>query len=204
MKTKFILAVSALATAAATTMATPAPASAQEQYLGEVRMFGTNWCPRGFAQANGTLLPISQYTALFSLLGTTFGGDGRTTFALPDLRSRAPIGYGSSPGNTNYQLGIPAGREQVTLTVQQMPSHNHQAGIQTVAAPGDTTSPQSDAFAQTPGTNTYSDQTPSGNFMHAQTVVVQNNGGNQPFSVVQPVLPMNYCIATTGIFPSRN
>lgn len=205
LKTSISLSVSAAALAAAS-FAAPAPAHAQEAYLGEVKLFGTNWCPRGFAAANGQLLAISQNTALFSLLGTVYGGDGRTTFALPDLRGRVPISYGRGPGLSMYSIGERGGSEQHTLNVSQMPSHNHTALLrgesQTIADSGNISG---NVLARTTS-QIYSDESvPNASAaLHADSIAVGNTGGSQSFSIVQPYLAMNYCIATQGIYPSRN
>ena len=107
-----------------------------EPFIGQIIMFGGNFAIRGYALCNGQLLSIAQNTALFSLLGTTFGGDGRTTFGLPDLRGRVPVHMGQGPGLTNYSLGQSAGAEQVTLTVNQIPAHTHTATANAVNGPG--------------------------------------------------------------------
>ncbi len=100
-----------------------------EPYIGQIQAFGFNFAPVGWAQCNGQLLPIAQYQALFSLLGTTYGGDGQTTFALPDLRGRSIVHYGSGPGLSPVQLGQNGGHETVTLTINQLPSHNHAVSV---------------------------------------------------------------------------
>lgn len=165
-----------------------------DYYLGEIRLFGFNFAPRGWALCNGQLMSISQNSALFALLGTTYGGDGITTFALPDLRGRVAIHQGQGPGLSSHVMGEVGGTETVTLTTNQMPSHAHNplgsAGAQTTNRP--------DGAAPAQGGN-YS--TPDASHPMATTSVV---GGSQPHNNVQPYLTMNYCIAVTGIFPSRN
>lgn len=167
-----------------------------EPFIGMIVQFGGNFAPRGWAFCDGQLLPVSSNQALFSILGTTYGGDGRTTFALPDLRGRVPIHPGNGPGLSSYRLGEKSGHESVTLTVSNMPSHNHNfMGI------------EGDAKADSPTGNIlgkstiYSGGTPSAALASG---VVQNTGGNQSFDVRQPYLCVNFIIALVGIYPSRD
>lgn len=198
------------------------PSMAQDGFIGEIRMFAGNFAPRGWAFCNGQLLPISQNAALFSILGTTYGGDGRTTFALPDLRGRAPIHAGNGPGLTDRRLGSKGGQETVTLTVTQMPSHSH-----TIAAPANTSQhvllstdkavrvkPQAgdvpaamnfgSGFSATP----VKGYGPATNTVQGQTITPQlsasNTGGGQAHDNMPPYATVNYIIALVGIFPSRN
>lgn len=199
MKLKAILAASAAI--GASMSAAPAQASSNP-FLGEIQPYGFNFCPRGWAATNGQLLAISQNTALFSLLGTTYGGDGRTTFALPNLQSRVAIHQGRGPGLSTYLMGQTGGSERNTLTVAQMPSHNHSVNVNTTAA-ADSGNPNGNHFARS-STLIYEDTegaTP-GAAMAADTI--GNAGGNQPVNNIQPFLTVNYCIATVGVFPSRN
>ncbi len=169
-----------------------------EPFLGEVRLFPYNFAPRGWAFCQGQLLPINQNQALFSLLGTTYGGDGRVTFALPDLRGRVPLSSGQGPGLSDYTLGQSGGTEAVTLGVNEMPTHSHP-----VAANG-RQSNRPGPNGRVPGRASAGDvYAASGNgaVMAAETIVP--TGGGQPHTNVQPYLAMNYCIALTGIFPSR-
>ncbi len=186
-------------------MVTPAHAGV-DPFIGEVQTYGFNFCPRGWASTDGQLLPISQYTALFSLLGTTYGGDGRTTFGLPDLRGRAPIHTGQGPGLTNRILGSRGGSETNTLTTLQMPSHNHTALINiNNTAPADSGNPTGNVFARSSNLIYEDTNAPSlGQTMNAATVSVGNTGGGQAVNNMQPYLVVNYCIALTGVFPSRN
>lgn len=194
-------------TAALATALVPAPAQAQgsgDQFIGQLLLTGYTFCPRGWLPANGQLLPISQYSALFSLFGTTYGGDGRTTFGLPDLRGRAPIHTGTGPGLSNRRLGERGGQEQHVLTVPEMPSHNHSASLlgegQTVA---DTANPAGNTLAR--GATIYSDTSPpdAADALHAGSVAVANNGGNQGHNNMQPFLTMQWCVAEVGVYPSR-
>jgi microcystin-dependent protein len=185
----------------------PAAACADTPLLGSLCLFAGNFEPRGWAFADGRLLAISQNTALFSLLGTTYGGDGRTTFGLPDLRGRVPLSAGQAPGMSSYTLGEQGGAEGQALTIQQMPSHTHQA---TGAARGtldvpSTTSPDNAVWAQPARDALYATGTPNINMAAGTvTVTVTPAGGSQPMSVMQPYLALNWIIALEGIYPSRN
>jgi microcystin-dependent protein len=164
-------------------------------FLGEIRLFPYNFAPRGWAFCNGQILSIAQNTALFALLGTTYGGNGQTTFALPDLRGRVANSSGQGPGLSSYSLGQVGGTETVTLTQQEIPSHNHQVN-----------STNADATSSRPGGNVPS---AGGGYAGAASNtmapnMIGNTGGNQPHTNVQPYLTLNYCIALEGIFPSRN
>ena len=156
-------------------------------------MFAGNFAPRQWAFCDGQLLPISSNSALFSILGTTYGGDGRTTFALPDLRGRVPIHQGHGPGLSDYRLGQKSGAENVTLTVAQLPSHNHSVGG---SESGATKGPEN-AVPGTPGA--YS---PSADVQMAASMI-GNTGGNQGHPNLQPYTVVNFIIAVQGIFPSR-
>jgi microcystin-dependent protein len=169
-------------------------------FLGQIQIFPYNFAPRGWAFCSGQILPIAQNTALFSLLGTTYGGNGQTTFALPDLRGRVPNSSGQGPGLSNYTLGQVSGTESTTLTVNQMPAHAHPYVPTANEADGTTKEPLN-AFLAKAGTNVYGAST-DGTPMGAQTT--KATGGSQPFSILQPYLTLNYCIALEGIFPSRN
>ena len=186
-----------------------------EPFIGQIMMFGGNFAPRGWMTCEGQILPISQYTALFSLLGTTYGGDGRTTFALPDLRGRAPIGMDQGPGLSLRRLGEKGGAENTTLNVTNIPSHNHSI------APTPVKASSQNATEQVPGTNgattlaspiasgrpaaIYNAQSPdiSLNTSSGSAQSTGNTGGNIPFNNMQPYIAMNYIIAIVGIFPSR-
>jgi len=156
-------------------------------------------------------MSISQNTALFSLVGTIYGGDGRTTFALPDLRGRTPISQGAGSGLSNVVMGEKGGTENVTLTVNQMPAHDHSATATSTlnATPqaGDQGNPAGNVLARDTGSSPYRSGTAAA-AMDASSVstsvTVGNNGGNQPVNVRNPYLGMQWCIALTGIYPSRN
>lgn len=175
-----------------------------EPYLASIVMFAGNFAPRGWAFCAGQILPIAQNTALFSLLGTTFGGNGQTTFALPDLRGRAPVGQGQGPGLSNIDLGQAAGTETVTLLSAQIPAHTHPVNCDgtgssslnpTNAIPG-----LSDD--RTTSVPVYSTAAP--NAVMNPLMIGPNTGGGQPFGIRNPYLGINFIIALEGIFPSRN
>ena len=169
-----------------------------EPFIGEIRPFGFNFAPRGWAQCNGQLLSIAQNSALFAILGTTYGGDGKTTFALPNLQNLVPMGSGQGPGLTGRILGQTGGAETVTLTIQQIPPHTHPANCN--AGNGNQLAPAGNFWAQDAGgSQEYGDTGPSQ--MAAGTV--GNAGGDQAHANLQPYQVVNYCIALQGIFPSR-
>ena len=170
-----------------------------EPYIGEIVLFAGNFAPRGWALCQGQLLSIAQNTALFSILGTTYGGNGQTTFALPDLRSRVPVGQGQGPGLSGYALGQQAGDEAVTLTVQQMPLHNH-----AVNASGDDTGASSKPSGKVPGPTSSNPYIPTSDGTQMNPGMIAGTGGNQPHPNIQPYTCLNYIIATQGVFPSRN
>jgi microcystin-dependent protein len=168
-----------------------------EPFLGEIRMFAGNFAPKGWALCNGQVLSISQNTALFSLLGTFYGGNGSATFALPDLRSRVPVHQGQGPGLSNYVIGEEGGAENVTLLTSQIPSHTHAA--QASSTSGGNSDPTDSFWASSAATKQYS---PTTNAVMAPTAMTQTGG--QPFSILMPYLAVNFIIALQGIFPSRN
>lgn len=174
-----------------------------ESYIGSVCLVAYTFCPRGTADASGQLLPIAQNTALFSLLGTTYGGDGRVTFALPDLRGRVPIGVGQGSGLSAISEGQVGGAESVTLTVAQLAPHSHSAQAQASSGNGNTDNPAGAVAAKLPRSNIYSTGA-AGVAMGATAVTVGTTGGAQPIPVRDPSLGMRYCIVLEGIFPSRN
>lgn len=165
-------------------------------FLGMIIIVPYNFAPRGWAFCQGQTLSISQNTALFSLLGTTYGGNGQTTFNLPDLRGRVSVSSGQGPGLSNYDLGEVTGVESVTLIQTQLPAHNHLVGVNN----GDATSskPSNRVLAAGGG---YADAADGSTMLNT---AVGNTGGGQPHTNLQPLLTLNYCIALQGIFPSRN
>ena len=172
-----------------------------EPFIAEIRIFAGNFAPRGWAFCNGQLLPIAQNTALFSLIGTTYGGDGRTTTALPNLQGRAPMHPGRGPGLTARRLGQRGGSETVSLSEAQMPNHTHtilavpnQALLKT---PSNTRSIARSRFGSAYQTNT------SSNLVAFNSQALANSGGSQAHNNLQPFLAMNFIIALVGTYPSR-
>jgi len=181
-------------------------------YLGEIFMGGWNFGPHGFATCDGQLLSISQNTALFSLLGTNFGGNGTQTFGLPDLRGRLPMHWGQGPGLSPYNIGQNGGQENVTLIQSQLPAHNHSLNVN--GLPGNTAVPSANTYlAKGPATGsgpnatslkTYTTDTTNGAINPISPGSISNAGGNQPHTNIQPYLCVTFVIALQGIFPSRN
>jgi len=168
-----------------------------EPFLAEIRIIGFNFAPRSWAFCDGQLLPISQNQSLYSLLGTTYGGDGRTTFALPDMRGRTPIHVGGSNG-TSHPQGQKAGSETISLTAAEMPAHNH--GVQGTSNNASQPVPASTLLPASNAGKPYSAST-NGNLGAAS---VANAGNSQGHNNMQPYLALNFCIALAGLFPSRN
>ncbi len=193
-----------------------------EPFIGQILIFGGNFPPRGWAFCHGQLLSIAEHQALFSLLGTIYGGDGRTTFALPDLRGRTPIGFGQGPGLRNHRIGEKSGSEEVTLSVNQLPAHTHaatgnlsgKARLMTSLEDANTTDPANNSIAEPDSTKLYSTNLPDHlTSMHDGTidtsglrvqVSVENSGSGQAHSNMQPSIALNYIIALVGIYPSRS
>ena len=182
-----------------------------DPFIGQIIMFGGNFAPRGWALCDGQLLSISQNSALFSILGTTYGGDGRTTFGLPDLRGRVSMHPGTGPGLSPRSLGQKTGAETETLTENNMPSHTHPAAADSTthanSAPGNATAPPGNFMAASAeGDAVY--HSASNATMNAgavtTTVTVDNAGGGAAFNIEQPALCVNYIIALVGVYPSRN
>ena len=173
-----------------------------EPFTAEIRIFAGNFAPRSWAFCDGQLLPISQNTALFSLVGTTYGGDGRTTLALPDLQGRAPMHPGRGPGLTARRLGERVGAETVTLTEAQIPNHTH--------TPVQANNPGFGAPTSTPGGASFATTSAGGSVYHTASSLVslradtvQTVGGGQAHNNMQPYLTINFIIALQGLFPSR-
>jgi microcystin-dependent protein len=169
-------------------------------FVAEIRIFPYNCAPLGWAFCNGQLLPISQNTALFSLLGTFYGGDGKSTFALPNFQDSVPIHQGQGPGLSSYFLGQSGGAEFVTLLQTEMPAHTHQLRAQVVDV-GDTNQPSPAAsYAQSAGGTLY--QTTSNVQMSFQALAIA--GGSLPHNNMMPYLALSFCIALQGVFPARS
>lgn len=161
-------------------------------FIGEIKMFAGNFAPKGWALCDGQLIEIAQNTALFSLYGTTYGGDGRTTFGLPDLRGRLPVHKGTGPGLTGRTLGAKFGTETTSLSMNEMPSHTHQ--VLGYSDAGTMDDPQGNVFA---GAMAYADR---GDLVCCET---SGTGGGRTHSNLQPALCVNFIVCLTGIFPSR-
>ncbi|TNJ32878.1 phage tail protein [Arenimonas terrae] len=172
-------------------------------YVGEIRLLGFNFAPVGWFPCDGRLLSIAEYEVLFVLIGTTFGGDGVTTFGLPDLRGRVPIHQGQGPGLSTYVIGQMAGTETVTLISNNIPAHSHQAFATTAAAstgtPGPTLLP-----GTVSGQTMYVTDTSGGAPFTLAPQSMTTAGGNQPHENCMPSLTVGFCIAWAGIFPSQN
>ncbi|MFD0964495.1 phage tail protein [Pseudofulvibacter geojedonensis] len=187
-----------------------------EPFLGQIQPFGFNFAPRGWAKCDGQLLPISANSALFSLLGTTFGGDGRTTFGLPDLRGRSIVHIGHGPGLSTVTWGERGGRENVTLSQLNMPSHSHAlingtASVDLFTTDNSNATPDSDSGANGLGTGTdmpdiFRESPTKGDKVGGLEIsgTTALSGGNQAFNIQNPFLGINVCIALQGIFPSRS
>lgn len=169
-----------------------------QPFIGEIRMFGGNFAPAGWAFCNGQTMPISENDALFTLIGTTYGGDGQETFNLPDLQSRIPIHAGTAADGQTYQLGEAAGVESVTLTTQQIPIHNH-AMLATTDG-GSASNPGGNILANCSALKLYTASAPS-IALHAQAITPV--GGSQPHENLQPYLCISFIISLFGIFPSQ-
>lgn len=174
---------------------------ASDPYIGEIMIVGFNFAPRAWAECNGQLLPIAQNTALFSLLGTTFGGDGRTTFALPELRGRDAVHVGTGPGLSNIRWGQKGGVEDVTLNATQIPSHTHT--LRAYSGNANQRNPGGHVLAAEPANVTapYSNQAAD---VSMKSDAILNAGGGQSHTNMAPYLGLYHCIALQGIYPSRS
>jgi microcystin-dependent protein len=171
-----------------------------DPFVAEIRIFPFNFAPKGWAFCNGQLMPISQNTALFSLLGTTYGGDGKATFALPNLQGSVPLNHGQGPGLSLYDLGQTSGSDAVTLGLAEIPAHTHSVRAETID-PGDVSIPSgSSALAPSDGGTLY--QNTANTQLAPQAIAL--SGGDQPHNNLMPYLVLNYCIALQGVFPPRS
>jgi microcystin-dependent protein len=170
-----------------------------EPFLGEIRLFPFNFAPRGWALCHGQVLSISQHTALFALIGTTYGGDGRTTFALPDLRGRAAVSSGQGPGLSDCALGEALGAESVSLDESQLPAHRHRMAVNGPSS--DSNKPNNRFLGRVSHGTAYAGAT-NGRMLDADAIT--ETGGGQPHENRSPVLALNYCIAMEGIFPAHD
>ena len=171
-----------------------------QPFVAEIRMFGFNFAPTGWALCNGQLLPISQNTALFSLLGTMYGGDGKTTFALPNLQGNAPLNFGQGPGLTDRIEGEIGGEQYVTLLTSEIPAHTHLAGSSSGASGAAAPTNGVWATAGRGRPSPYSSNAPNTSM---SGLAIGPTGGNQPHNNMPPYLTLNFCIALQGIFPPR-
>jgi microcystin-dependent protein len=187
------------------------PVFSQENFIGEIKIFAAGFEPRGWVQCNGQLMAINSNPALFSLLGIQYGGDGRTTFALPDLRGRVPIGQGTSATNKSYVIGDKGGSESVVLQAANMPEHSHTSQIQVNSQNATLAAPTATSSLATAGSLSgrvlrqnlnYNTATPDVTLQTITTSAV-GNATSGPISIVKPSLPLIYCIALTGTWPSR-
>ncbi len=169
-----------------------------DPFVAEIRIFPFNFAPRGWAWCDGQLMPLSQNTALFALLGTTYGGNGKSNFALPDLQGRAPMHPGQGPGLSLHDLGETGGSETVSLLESEIPSHSH--ALVASNAPGNRTFPAGNSIARTIGAKPYSTVVPDVNMAPEALAPA---GGDQPHNNLQPYLTFYFCIAMQGVFPPR-
>ena len=172
-----------------------------EPFIGQITMFAGNFAPRGWAKCDGQLMPISSNSALFSILGTTYGGDGRTTFALPDLRGRIAMHSGSGPGLSDVSLGEKGGAERVQLGLSELPTHSHSVLVPCNPDDGTLSDPTNGVMASAQE-SIYSDNAEPGQFMDPNST--SDTGSGLPFSVRNPYLGILFIIALEGIYPSRN
>jgi microcystin-dependent protein len=166
-------------------------------FIGEIRIFGGNFAPAGWAFCSGQLMPISENDALFALIGTTYGGDGQTTFALPDLQGRLPMHMGTGPGLSPRTIGESGGMESVTLTTQQIPNHNH--APLAVSGNGNQSTPQGGVWAGVT-TSIYTSNPPSTAF---SATLGGSSGGSQPHDNMMPYLAISFIISLFGVFPTQ-
>jgi microcystin-dependent protein len=169
-----------------------------DPFVAEIRIFPFNFAPKGWAWCDGQLMPLSQNTALFSLLGTTYGGDGKSNFALPDLQGRAPMHPGQGPGLSLHDLGETGGSETVTLLQSEIPAHSHSLSVSSQL--GLENSPQSQNLANGDGINLYA---PASSFVSMAPEMLAPSGGDQPHNNMQPYLTFYFCIALQGVYPPR-
>lgn len=175
-----------------------------EGYLAQIIMFGGDFAPRFWAFCQGQILSIAQNQALFALLGTTYGGNGTTTFALPDFRGRSPIGTGQGPGLSNVTLGELAGQQAVTLTANNLPAHTHTGTLSVAATSNAATTDEAGGAIPAGGLALFAPGATATGTMGGVTATVANTGANQPLPIRQPYLVMHFVICLSGIFPSRN
>jgi len=186
-------------------------AIADQPYIAEIRQFPYTFCPRGWMSTEGQTLPIASNTALFSLLGTTYGGDGRTTFNLPNLQERVAKGFGNGPGIGSVQMGERGGQTEFTLQAVNMPTHTHTAStvttVEVSSGDGDVNVPTDNVLADDGRDRIYNDQVPDANLSTAavvSTTTLQASGNSTPVNRQQPFVAMRFCIAIDGLYPPRS
>lgn len=192
----------ALAAAAGLSSA-PAPATAQEFFIGQILYLPYNFCPRATTAAAGQLLPIAENTALFSLYGTIYGGDGRTTMGLPNLKGRIPVHMGRGPGLSDRRIGSVMGAASVTLTQNNLPSHTHTPSLNVTTATGASGNPTGGAIAMS-NSAAYAGRASFDTALQAGTAHLDTQGGSQPFNLLMPTETLQPCVVLQGIYPSRN
>lgn len=182
------------------------PAQAQAvPLMGSVQVFAGNFCPRGWVPADGRVLPISQYTAMFSLYGTIYGGDGRSTFAMPNLNGRVAIGHGTGPGLPSYPIGARSGVENITMTLNEMPNHTHTYQVFGSTTTANFASPQGTLVGTSSGNpNAFVRGGSDDTAMAPNMVTSAENGGSISFNNMQPFLAQFFCVAIEGTYPSRS
>ncbi|HSY51568.1 MAG TPA: tail fiber protein [Thermoanaerobaculia bacterium] len=172
-----------------------------DPFVAEIRIFPFNFAPKGWAFCDGQILPLSQNTALFSLLGTTYGGDGKSNFALPDMQGNVPMHPGQGPGLSLHDLGETGGSETVTLLESEIPSHNH--NIMGVNSNGNRTNPVGNSISRAVNSTPYFPSSPTPPFVNFNDNAITPAGGDQPHNNMQPYLTLNFCIALQGVYPPR-
>jgi microcystin-dependent protein len=183
--------------------AAPTVSKAQDQFIGQISWFAGNFTPRGWALCDGQILSISQNELLYSLLGTAYGGDGVSTFALPDVRGRAPVHFGAGPFGNVYELGGKGGLESVSLTAATIPTHTHGAALKATSQAADGTSPGGAALAES-SQEMYVESGAADVTLAANSIIVQNASGGLAHSNMQPYGTLNCIISLQGIYPPRN
>lgn len=172
-----------------------------DPFVAEIRIFPFNFAPKGWAFCDGQILPLSQNTALFSLLGTTYGGDGKSNFALPNMQGNAPMHPGQGPGLSLHDLGETGGSETVTLLDSEMPAHSH--AVQAFTGLANRLSPTGNSIAREVGATTYVPGSPTPPLANMADVAITPAGGDQPHNNLMPYLTLNFCIALQGVYPPR-
>ena len=172
-----------------------------DPFVAEIRIYPFNFAPKGWAFCDGQILPLSQNTALFSLLGTTYGGDGKSNFALPNMQGNAPMHPGQGPGLSLHDLGETGGSETVSLLESEIPSHSH--AVMASASVGNRTTPQANSISRVTGSTPFVPSSPSPPIVAFSGNSLAPAGGDQPHNNMQPYLTLNFCIALQGVFPPR-